>query len=75
MWAFVAQIAISLIITMLFSDSPDAPEAATLEDFDAPVVGQGDPYAVIFGTFLVKGANVLWYGDLRTTEVKTDAGK
>jgi len=75
MWAFAAQVVISLVLTALFSSSPDAPDAATLEDFDAPMVGKGDSYAVIFGTFLLKSANVLWYGDLRTTEVKTSGGK
>ena len=74
-YALVAQLAISLIINAVFSEDPDVPEASTLEDFDVPMVNQGSSIPVIFGTFLIKSANVVWYGDLKTTKVRTNAGK
>lgn len=75
MEVFFAQLVISLILSVLFAPDIEPPEAATLEDFDAPKVNPGSNYPVIFGTYLLKSANILWYGDLATTEVVTDAGK
>lgn len=46
-----------------------------LKDFDVPVAEQGRPVPVVFGTVLVEGANVLWYGDLSSTPIKTKGGK
>lgn len=71
----LAQLAISLILSSLFAPDTDVPEAASLEDFDIPMLNQGKSLPVIFGTFLLKSANVIWYGDLATTEIKTSAGK
>ena len=75
METILIQLSISLILSAVFAPDIDIPEAATLEEFDAPTIDQGKSLPVIFGTFLLKSANVVWYGDLRTEEVSTDAGK
>jgi hypothetical protein len=40
-----------------------------------PVAEEGRPIPVVFGTVTVTGANVLWYGDLRSTPIQKKGGK
>lgn len=54
--------------------SPQAPKStvkkAAFEDFEVPTAKAGREIAVLFGTRDISGANVVWYGDLRTKKVK-----
>jgi len=34
------------------------------------VAEEGRPIPVVFGTVTITGANVLWYGNLRSTKIK-----
>ncbi len=63
------------LIQYLLAPKPPAPKAAELKDFDAPTADEGRPIPVVFGTVLVKSPNVVWYGDLRTTPIKSKGGK
>jgi hypothetical protein len=47
------------------------PEAGKL---DIPTAEEGRPVSVVFGTCLVKSANVNWYGDPNTTAIKSSSG-
>lgn len=75
---FLVQLAV-LVVTSLISAAlapkPPKPKPAALQDFDIPVAEQGRPIPVVFGTVLVTGANVIWYGDLSTTPIKSKGGK
>ena len=51
------------------------PKPASLEDFQFPTAEPGRPIPVVFGTVTVKSPNVVWYGDLSSSPVKTDGGK
>lgn len=42
---------------------------AGIGDFQMPTASEDRPVPVVFGTALVEGPNVLWYGDLRTSEI------
>lgn len=75
MEVFLLQLVISSIMAAAFAPDVETPEAASLEDVDVPVVNQGMHFAVIFGSFLLKAANVIWYGNLGTEAVRTSAGK
>ena len=66
---------VSYFVSAALAPKPPKPKPAALEDFDIPVAEQGRPIPVVFGTVTLTGANVLWYGDLRTTEIKEKGGK
>lgn len=66
---------VSYFISAALAPKPPQPKPAALEDFDIPMAEQGRPIPVVFGTVLLTGANVLWYGDLRTTPIQTKGGK
>ena len=66
---------IATIIQTLLAPKPVKPKPAALSDFDVPTADAGRPIPVVFGTVLVKGPNVVWFGDLRSTPIKSGGGK
>lgn len=72
-WALVLLVA-SYAITMLTMKSQNQ-QAASLEDFDIPQVDEGTPHAVVFGDVWLEGWQVLWYGNYRTTKIKSKGKK
>lgn len=65
---------VSTIISMVFRPKPIPPAAAALSDFTVPTADPGRPIPIIFGTVLVKGPNVVWFGDLRTVPIQAPSG-
>lgn len=74
-WVQLILLVVSVIVSYALRPKPAVPKPAALEDFDIPVAEQGRPIPVVFGTILLTGPNVLWYGDLRTTPIKVKGGK
>ena len=74
LWALGMLIA-SFAIQALLTPKPEKPKPAALEDFDFPQVEEGTPQSVVFGDVWIKDWHVLWYGDLRTSAVKSSGGK
>lgn len=66
---------VSYFISAALAPKPPKPKPAALSDFDIPVAEQGRPVPVVFGSPLLTGPNVLWYGDLRTTPIQQKGGK
>lgn len=66
---------VSYFVSAALAPKPPQPKPAALEDFDIPMAEQGRPIPVVFGTVLLTGPNVMWYGDLRTTAIKEKGGK
>lgn len=54
---------------------PQNTPPATLQGITAPIAEEGAEIAVLFGTKVVSGPNVVWYGDLKTVAVKASGGK
>lgn len=74
-WVQLILLVVSYFVSAALAPKPPMPKPAALEDFDIPVAEQGRPIPVVFGTVTLTGANVLWYGDLRTTAIKENGGK
>lgn len=74
-WVQLIILVVSYIVSVALAPKPPKPKPAALNDFDIPVAEQGRPIPVIFGTVLVTGPNVMWYGDLRTTPIVVSGGK
>ena len=66
--SFVVTI-LSTVLSMVFRPKPIPPAAAALSDFQVPTAEAGRPIPVVFGTVLIKGPNVVWYGDLNTVPI------
>jgi hypothetical protein len=73
-WALVLMVASYAIQAILVKPQP--PQAPTsLEDFDFPQADEGTPQAVYFGDCWTEGWMVLWYGNYRTTKIKSKGKK
>ncbi len=74
---FIVTFALNFLITALLTPKPELENArpAGLGDFQIPTATEGRVIPVIWGRVLVKGPNVIWYGDFEadpiTQNVKT----
>lgn len=58
-----------------FMPKPQTTPPAGLNSIQAPTAAEGGSIAVLFGTKVVKGPNVVWYGDLKTQPIQGKGGK
>lgn len=66
----IAYLIIAVALSVALAPKPPKPKPASLDDFDVPTAEEGRPVPVVFGTVRITGANVLWYGDLKTKKLK-----
>lgn len=69
MWNLIALV-VTTLISMALAPRPPQPKPASLSDIDAPTAEEGRPVPVVFGTVLVRGVNVVWYGDLAVEPIQ-----
>jgi hypothetical protein len=74
MWYLVV-IIVAALISVALAPKPPEPKPAALSDIDAPTAEEGRPIPVVFGSVLIRGANVVWYGDLDADPIKKSGGK
>jgi hypothetical protein len=68
-------IAVALQIAgYMLAPKPAEPPPPTVEDIEAPTAEAGITMVVPFGDVLLKGPNVLWYGDKSLGRRKVKAG-
>ncbi len=71
----IALLVVSYAITALMTPKPSVPKPALMEDFDLPQIDEGTPQAVVFGDVWTPDWLVLWYGDLRSSPIKSNGKK
>ena len=59
----------SLILGELLRPKPQEQKAASLKDFSIPTADESRAIAVVCGTVKIDGANVVWYGDLKSQKI------
>ena len=74
MWVQIAIWVITTVIGMMLAPKPPKPAAPTPGNLDVPVAESGKPISVLFGTRVIRQANVVWYGDVKTTEIRQSSG-
>ena len=74
MWYLVV-IVVAALVSVALAPKPPEPKPASLSDVDAPPAEEGRPIPVVFGTVLLRGANVVWYGDLAADPIRKKGGK
>lgn len=66
---------IAVVLAVALAPGPPSQKPATLDEFQIPTAEPGRPVPVVFGTYVIKSPNVVWYGDLASEPVKTSGGK
>lgn len=74
LWALGMLIA-GYVLQILITPKADKPKPASLDDFDFPQFEEGTPQTVYFGDNWSTDFFVGWYGNLRTSPVKSSGGK
>lgn len=66
---------ILIIVSYLITPRPrhSDPTAAQLSDKDFPVSQEQTPIPVVFGEVILKQPNVVWWGDVKTREIRKSA--
>ena len=75
MWFYLI---VAVVITVAaFALTPKVPEIQPpdLSDIDVPTATEGRPIPVVFGTYVVKSPNIVWYGNLAYKKIKSKGGK
>lgn len=74
-WVQVILFVVSTVLQAVLAPKPTGPKALSITDFDVPTAEEGRPIPVVFGEVLVKGPNVVWYGDLYSKKIKKKGKK
>lgn len=72
---YIAILVVAALVATALAPKPPQPKPPSLQDFDVPVAEVGRPIPVVFGTVLITGPNVLWYGDLGSSPIRKKGGK
>ncbi len=74
MWFFVIAL-VALVVGYALAPKPSGQQNATQGTVEAPTADEGREIPVLFGTRDIKGANVVWYGDIKAVAIKKKGGK
>ena len=69
MFLYVAAFVIGLILVATMPKPQDQPPPG-LGNIKAPTAEEGRAIPVVFGTRLIEGPNVVWYGDISNEAIK-----
>ncbi|HXK55071.1 MAG TPA: hypothetical protein PLZ16_00365 [Gammaproteobacteria bacterium] len=75
MWPFIIGVVLAIGAMYALTPKPQNQPPAGLDDLEVPTAEEGKEIPVLFGTRELKGANVVWYGDLNTKAIKAKGGK
>jgi len=71
----IALMIASYAISALMQPKPTKPKPASLDEFEFPQINEGTPQAVVFGDVWSPDWFILWYGNYRTSPIKSSTGK
>jgi hypothetical protein len=74
LWAIGLLIA-SWLLQAIITPKPTKPKPAAFDEFDFPQVEDGTPQAIVFGDVWSPDWLVLWYGNYRTSPIKSSGNK
>lgn len=73
-WVQLFWFVVTTLVSIALAPKPKPPRQAAIDDFQFPQAEEGRPIPVAFGTVMITGSNVLWYGDLSSTKIKKSSG-
>lgn len=71
----IAMLIFSTVLQVAMMPKPVKPKPAALDEFDFPQIDESTPQSVVFGDVWISDWTVLWYGNLRSSAIKSKGGK
>lgn len=68
-WVIYAIVLIIAVSVLSKQPKIEVPTPSSLEDFSLPTAEEGRVITVVFGSRLITGSNVVWYGNLRSAKI------
>lgn len=72
-WLLIVVALVATALNILLQPKIKTPKPDAAKDLEDPTAEAGKPIPVVFGTVMVKGLNVLWFGDKRVKTQKVKA--
>ncbi len=72
---YLILLAVVVVLAIALQPKPPIPQPPSLSDIDVPTAEQGRAIPKVFGTIVVQSPNIVWYGDLGYTAIKSEGGK
>lgn len=74
-WWYVVVFIVALALSYAMAPRPSEPIPPSVrEASNIPTAEAGRPIPVVFGTYVVKAPNIVWYGDLYYRPIKKKSG-
>lgn len=73
-WWYIIIFVVGLVLAVSMIPKAQSVKPAGLGDFTAPTAEEGREIPVLFGTRVIEGPNIVWYGALRVEPIKKKAG-
>lgn len=70
MWLQIALFVVSIVISYAMQPKPPNPKPPTLEEMNVPTTEEGRELPWVFGEWLFKDPNCVWFGDLKTRPIR-----
>lgn len=70
-WQIVIWV-VTTVISYLLQPKPKAPAPGKIE---VPTTEEGAPIGVLYGSAWIESPIIAWWGDIRTTAIKSSGGK
>lgn len=74
-WAYIIAMVVALIIGIAMQPKQRNATPPSITEFDAPTIDEGRDIQWIHGECWVSDPNLGWYGNLRTSPIRTKSGK
>ena len=73
MFWYVAVFVVALLVASAMGPKNHV-RPAGFDEIQAPTAEEGREIGVLFGTRIIQGPNVVWYGDFETDAIKKSSG-
>lgn len=69
-WEYFIYAIVMMVVSYLIAPKPKTSPPQAQEFQDVPTAQEGESIVVLFGTRDIKSPSVVWYGDVRTEDIK-----
>ncbi|EGG78658.1 hypothetical protein SXCC_00639 [Gluconacetobacter sp. SXCC-1] len=70
----IVSLVVSTVLQIVLAPKPINAAPATMKDFDYPQIEEGTAQPILFGDMWSTGWFVTWYGNMRTSAIKSSGG-